>query len=436
MADIKPKKARSYVLDFWKFIGCVLVALHHWMNVSMPNGYAEGFSDYFGRVVLTGEIDIKYPLGAYTLGFFTFTTGYWLVNAFKGLQAKGAFGKGNDMELIYRYTAKNYVAYMPLAFITSFAGYFVSNFFSKSSLKVWIDSFVSSIWYFFGFSGFGINDNLPINNDTNVNGLFTWMFGGTIEEHTAYMWSPVTWYICALICYACVFYVLLVVNEKLTVFGILPLFLGMSFYANQGYVAIQYGTEEPHGLYTLLSSDFTRLWGPAVAGIWGWYLINALKKANISNKTKNFMGWANLILTVSAFVQVWTGYFGGMINFDMHLILIVILTLVNKDWFTIGFNKILSKIPGIGVLSEVGLGIFLFHPTLFAVGVKFWIPAYGLGKATLLYIGSSLLAGVLYVPFNKFVVKPTQGKLSKLLGLATPVGEMFGKKEESPAEAK
>lgn len=418
MADLASKKERNYLLDFWKFWGCVLVALCHY-GVNMIGSVTN--YDYMSQAQIL-DADFFYPKGVITLGFFTFTTGYWLMHAFKSMQRKGVFGKGHDFEICWRYTAKNYLAYAPLIFVAVSITYVVFNILNGSSFNVWVDTFVWDIWEFFGFkSGF----NFVAAGDAPL----LWGMGGELVEGTPYNFVNVTWYMSAIICFASVFFVMLMSSEKIAVFGIFPVLFAICMYTNNHIL------DGSGVLIQFFGNGSTRLWGPAIAGMWAWYGIDVIKRIDLSKKARNIMGWCAMLATVSFIYFNIVGNYGGMLNNDLHFIIVAIFTLINKDWFTQGVNKVLSKIPFIGEIQNFGLGIFFAHWSLIMILMRLYLPTHDLKSNTIVFVVACLACGVVWVIINKLVVAPLQKKLTKLFRLNTPIGEMFPVKETS-AETK
>lgn len=420
MAELVQKKPRNHELDFWKMIACLLVLIFH------CNQFLYGAEDpmwpygYFGQSDLLYE-EGKFMLkGVYSLGFFYFTTGYWLMNAFQGYKKKGLLRKGHDFEIAYRLTAKNYVAYMPICFMASLLCFIYGHATVGSDITTIFKTFVHSIWEFLGVDGLGMYGT-PGKGATGTP-LVGFLLSGAeaFDPNAHYSWAVITWYMTALICFCSVFFVLLIMNEKLVVFGVAPLLLASSL------VTID-ATDPPQGLLSILPFNFTKLWGPAMFGLVCWYAVEAIRKMNWSSKAKTLVGWLHCAMFIFTFVMIVVGYPGGMINFDVWLSILAGLTLIGKDWFTEAFNKLFEKLPFITKhWGDFSLGVFALQCIYLPLGFKFLQLGLVSDKYGMYWSGilAGCVGGIIWSALAPFVIKPMSKFLSKILGLNKPFGTM------------
>lgn len=419
MAELVQKKPRNHELDFWKVVACLLVLIFH------CHQFLYGAADpmwpygYFGQSDLLYE-EGKFMLkGIYSLGFFYFTTGYWLMNGFQGYKKKGLLRKGHDFEIAYRLTAKNYTAYMPICFAASVLCFTYAHATAGSDITTIFKTFVHSIWEFFGVDGLGMYGTLG-KGAAGTPGMSILLSGGTFDPNGHYTWAHITWYMTALICFCSVFFVLLIINEKFTVFFIAPLLLSSSL------VSIS-ATNPPEGLLSILPFNFTKLWGPAMFGLVCWYVVEAIKKLNWSDKARKIVGWLHCAMFVLTFVMIVVGYPGGMINFDVWLSILAGLTLIGKDWFTEAFNKLFQKLPFITKhWGDFALGVFALQCIYLPIGNQCMQSGIVSGKYGAYCAGiiAGCVGGILWAAFVPFVVKPMTKFLTKILGLNKPFGTM------------
>ena len=414
------QKERNYALDLLRVWAAVLVALVHFARMNFGQHFAFDYTSVANIILPEG---ISFWIGTCTLGFFGFTTGYWLIHAFKGHQRKGVFGKGHDMELLYRYTAKNYIAYVPLCMFAVLTGYIVTNTIAGSDLGVWLDTGAWGIFEFFGLGQLGFpGTTLPYNGANEL--VHT---GGELLRNTPYNLGGITWYPSAVIVFAPLFFLSFMMSEKVTVFGILPVVLVTSFMAAGTWFATM--GQNFIGLNGFMGGDFGRIFSLAIIGMWCWYLVDALKKVNFSKKTSIILGLLNMVLFVSMFLFNWYGFYGGMLSMDFHIIIITIIFLINKDWFTDTINKIFSKLPLKNSFGGMSLGILVTHIPMVVVCGAVFEPIYGMQTTIYIYYGILLATGIGWMILSKILVEPCQKAFSNAIGLNNPLGNILNLKK-------
>ncbi|MCR5299580.1 MAG: acyltransferase [Erysipelotrichaceae bacterium] len=392
---------RNYALDFIRVIAAFLMTTFHWMWWAMFPGAVD--NGYWGAYKVTQLHSIAQAVGiqnwdwfkgTYTMGFFVFVTGYFLMDGFKRAQAKGAF---NDPRThfthTWRFTAKTYCAYAPLVLFGVTFGFILTNIQNKTPAIDWLNNFVWNIFQFAGFHAFGM-----------------WQDNATVYVNN---YCPVAWYIEAFIVGACIFYAILVHSERVAVFVWCPLLFMMSnIWLNRWLVD---GVQTTIGITDFLPQDYVRLWGPLALGIWGWYIVDAIKKADLSEGACKALGVAWLVALAYALVTSWTGYFGGMLHQDVVWMFIAMIVIAQRDPVTRGLNAVMHKFPLAKYFGDFSGGMYLVHqPILFFIEFAF-AEKFGWTAASWMYEGLCCCGAILFIIVNNLLLKPMYGKLSKVL---------------------
>ena len=394
---------RNYALDFIRVVAALLMTTFHWIWLAMFPGKID--NGYWGAYKIIQEHDILSVLGienwnwfkgTYTMGFFVFVTGYFMMEGFKNQQAKGMFvDKRKHFGQTWRFTAKTYCSYAPLCLFGTAWGWILTNANARAAVMDWINTLVWNIWQFLGF---------------HAAGMFQ-------DNATAYVnnYCGPAWYIEAFIVGACIFYAILVRSERIAVFVVCPLmFMSSNIWLNQ-WLDPDTGAQLSYGITTLLPQDFVRLWGPLALGIWGWYIANAIKKASLSKKQEAAIGVSWVIVLAYLLITSWTGYLGGMLNQDILWMYVAMIVIIQKDPVTRGLNKVMHKFPLSKFFADFSGGLYLVHvPILLNFEGKF-VEAFGWQKASWFYELMCICGAVIFIICNKFILKPLYGKLSKLL---------------------
>lgn len=417
MAELGQKKVRNHVLDLWKIYAAYLVFFTHCAQNVFPfmvDGQPS-MTQYWGKWTVLEGSD-WYPLGFFTLGFYTFTTAYWLMNAYQKNKAKGMFGKGHDLEMIYRYFAGNYVAYAPIAFVCALSGLIGIQIVAKYDVMSLINMIIKNISQFVGLDGWF----WVLKQDTIVSYTMT---GSFLNPETQFIsFHPAAWYIESVLAFAIVFYTLLVVNEKLTVGVIAPLFCAAAI------ISVNTGG----GLLAVVPQGFLTLWGTGMFGLVSWYLVNALQKIELSKKACTVMTIFTIILYVMNILQFFLGFY-GLLQMDILIGITLIMTLACRDKFTIGLNNILSKLPLKKYWGDFALGVFIFHYPVFPAVKEYVLPKYGLNGGFIAALLGTTVCALIFVPIWRLLIAPFQKWFTKVLGLTNPIGNVLGLKKEEPA---
>lgn len=400
---------RNYTIDFIRVIAAVLMTTFHWVwFVVFPgkidNGYWGAYQftqDHSFANLGLGLENWHWFKGTYTMGFFVFVTGFFMMEGFKKMQAKGAF-LDNRTHFTYtgRFAAKTYCGYAPLMLFGTTFGWILANAMAAAKPLEWFKTFMWNIWQFIGVSGFGM-----FQNYYNEGAQGAYMAG----------YNGPTWYIAAFIAFGCVFYAILIRSERIAVFVVCPImFAASNIWLNQ-WLDPETGSQITFGITTLLPQDVVRLWSPLALGVWGWYLADAIRKAKMTKNQETALGFVWLGLLVYALVTSWTGYFGGMLNQDVIWMLIAMFAIVKRDPITNGLNNIFKKFPLSKWFADFSAGLYLVHMPILLNFQKPFIEKFGLQNASWFFELMCVCGAIMFVLINRYALKPMYGKLSKML---------------------
>ena len=397
---------RNYAIDFIRVIAAFLMTAWHYILYQYQN-YSWGdaplcFNGYFGTYGwnLTGITEgWHYFKGTFTIGFFVFTTGYFIMDHFKKQQANGMYDTTEKrFSGVWKYTAKTYCSYLPLFLFGSAVGFIVygcacSFLYGQNwSVMDWIQTFFWNIWKFLGVDGFGMFQN-----------------GSSMYVATFFATG---WYIFGFIAWACVFYAILVKSERAAVYIWCPVAFAVSTIWLNEWLNLETASQTMQGIAYLVPQNIVRFWGPASFGVWGWYLVDAIKKADLSAKTEKILGALFVVSFVYVLVTSWTGYLGGMANQDAMWMIVAMFCLAQKDPVTRGINNFFQKLKISRYMADFSTGLYLCHVDLAIFVFPVIAPAIGIQKGAYIYHAITLVLALLYIVLAKFILKPLGNKLA------------------------
>ena len=222
---------------------------NHWIWLLVFPGEINGgyWGAYYFNQQFGGLEGWDWFKGTYTMGFFVFVTGYFMMDGFKRQQAKGDFlDERKYFSQTWRFTAKTYCSYAPLMLFGTAVGWILTNIQAKATILDWIQTFVWNIWQFLGISGFGMFQNFLVEGTDT--GALTYLHG----------YNGVLWYIAAFIVGCSIFYAILVKSEKIAIFVFSPImFMASNTWLNQWLNPA--GAEVEYGITTVIPLDVVRL---------------------------------------------------------------------------------------------------------------------------------------------------------------------------------
>lgn len=402
-ASTVPARRRNYTIDLLRVVAALFMTTFHWIWMVYFPGHID--NGYWGAYFFTQDHAIEgwdWFKGTYTMGFFVFVTGYFLMAGFKSMQRRGLFkDKRTHFMYTWRFTAKTYCSYAPLMLFGTAFGWILTNTRAGASIMDWINTFVWNIWQFLGVSGFGMFE-------TNASKYVTVYFGAG-------------WYIAAFIVFACVFYAILIRSEKAAVFIFCPVMFMMSnIWLNQ-WLDPETGAQTLFGITTLLPQDVVRLWGPLALGIWGWYAVDALKRAKLTKHQENGIAIVWVLVFAYCLITSWTGYLGGMLNQDVAWMIVAGLALAGRDPVTRWLDDKLQRFPLSRYFADFSAGLYIVHLPIVSNLCFDLIDIFGMVTAPWVFELICIGCALIYMVVNAFVLKPLYGKLSHLLKAREPV---------------
>lgn len=378
---------------------------------------------------------------AMTIAFFTFATGYWFMTAFKKNQRGGLHGKGKDTTVLFKYWAKGYSSYWPaLLFGTLFTMlfYYIAVPQLHDDIYGFFCNLVTSIPQLFGFQALGIDAATSYAPNLVTMASLTDNFSLSLSN-LMIQWDSPLWYMFGIVFYLVVWYAVFMRSETLgvTAFSIVNLWFyygGMGTLDGRTFWMLGGGT-------FAIDSIWPRLCGPMVLGVWGWYIIDWLKRQEFSKSGRIA---TSIVAAVSIFLYgfgVHTAR-GGMLLLDTSMAVFCVCTMAMKDGFTIGLNKACSYFPFVNHASTIAMGLYVMHWPIFNfvewaiaqpeyVGLKTFLLSFNVNVVALMFLALVLL---LCIPYH-FVDKYCLQKLSKLVLKVTKATEPIVLDEPAAAPA-
>lgn len=355
-----PKPERNYLLDFIKLFATVLCLAAH--VCGFVSGYIDDMSScvpavanpalqntYMYQTVIPSFGAVGYVI----VSFFIFTTGYWFIHAFQRTKKTGVFGKGKDHIIVFRYAVKNWANYLPYLILGCLAG-LILNYTVVPENRFQFAQMISHVLHtlpqWLGLNGLGFSfPTLYPQLDAAM---------GMVEANAAWdysnvwlLWNGPLWYMYAAIAWMPIAYWIFMKSESFGLFVFCPIM----WTAYAGYYAFDQD-------WSFYANDpaLIRFLGPAALGIYGWYIVDYLKKKEFSKKGLNIMGVLAVISLGILIHSTWTAK-GGMAVTDMSWAIFLIFVLLMKDPFTVGLNKVCKHIPLAKHVGTAALCMYLLH---------------------------------------------------------------------------
>lgn len=366
-------------------------------------------------------------MGYRAISFFTFTTGFWFVNAFKRNQRQNNFGKGKDATIVFRYWSRNYASYWPyimFGVLWSIAFTYIVIPPLRTEFLGLITNIVTAIPQIFGLGALGMGgDGNGIWVDC-LQGMSRITENFALSSRTALVaWNGPLWYMFAIIAYLALVYFIFMKSEAFAVFGFCPLVLSI-YYAS-------FSLPSATGVWgAVMDHSFLRLCGPMVWGIWGWYVTDWLKKQDFKKTARiGITIVAVLGCALHAFERIYG--VGGFIGSDWTAAVFLVFVLAQKDSFTVALNKICSHIPGLKFAGPIALGTYVMHYPIcnflgwvgtqdqYYQGLATFLRGFSANQLALMYLA---LLFALCIPFY-FIDKYLLKRLSKWVTKVTKANE-------------
>lgn len=434
MADLAAKKKeRNYVLDVLKLIAAILVVMFHFAlriygntGVYVTN---ETAGTYFWMMAKLGPFQ-----NVMTMAFYTYTSGYWLMQRVHKEKAARLIGRGKDTAMVGKYFISNFASYWPylcFGILWGFVGLFIAHPTLLQNPQNIFMGLQNAMFEIFGIHSAGILGH--------TESLFAHSCGNLAELTNEYTdithlfidYNSPMWYLSAMIVFAPIVYILFMKSELAGIVASIIIFTC----GNAWFAIGNRNTVDPASLL-FLGRCAMRLLTPMMLGIWGYYLAEYLKKAKLSDKARN------VITGIGVFGVAWFIFMmvcgSGYIMMDYANFIILTVLLSGQGKISPVLNKFLAKVPGIKNFAYIGLGLYALHTPLLCI-FKFRLVNDVLKDTDEMVVFAIFMAVLvaLYIPFyfiDKYVLrKITKGLIGFFKANEPPV---FDDVKPAVAEAK
>lgn len=426
-----PKKERNYIIDVFKIIATIACVAAHFAQLSGAL-FGVGATASFGSTLLSFSYlyHTSVPMfgctGYVTVAFFTFTTGYWFMNAFQRTKKQGVFGKGKDGTILFRYWARNYATYIPyIMFGTISMMIFIYAMTPelRTNVKSFLGSFMMALPQIFGFEAYGFFDCQAGTNSVLMASQLTGGFVDLPMSSVWFEWDSAFWYMYGILAWFPLVYYVFLKDEK---FG-LAVFCPVVFYV---YICVYHMGAFSWNFYQY-DPCFFRLVGPASLGIVGWYIVNALKKHNFTKGETNLLTFAS-VASLAVYIYGTITSIGGYPLLDYSCAVFLCTVLIGKDAFTPKLNKVCKYFPCVKHANTISLWLYLSHsPILYWLvwavndsryaAMTEWMKGFDYQVLFLMFIAAELVVCVPFYYFEKAVLKPFSDWILKVSKANEPV---------------
>lgn len=434
MADLAvKKKERNYVLDVLKLIAAILVIMFHFSNriYSGAELYIlnEGAGSYFFSEANLGPFK-----NVMSMAFYTYTSGYWLMQRIHKEKAARLIGRGKDTAMLGKYFISNFANYWPylcFGILWGFVGIFIAHpTLLQNPLNIFM-GLQNSVFHLLGIHSAGIlghNEQLFLHSCADFAELTN---GYTDITHVFIDYNVPMWYLSAMIVFAPILYIVFMKSELAGIVTSIVIFTC----GNAWFSVANANTVDPASLL-FLGRCAMRLLVPMMLGIWGYYLAEYLKNAQLSNKARN------IITGIGVFGVIWFVfmmiYGGGYIMMDYANFIILTVLLSGQGKISPVLNKFLAKVPGIKNFAYIGLGFYVLHMPLICIFRFRVLDDVFMAKDQMVVFGIFMAALVaIYIPFyfiDKYVLRKISKGLMKFFKANEP--PVFDEVKSAVAEAK
>lgn len=395
------KKKRNNSLDFWRLWCTLCVALMHFHEAGDAT-YGAGFlADWYEEHGIP-----PFYYGGLILVFFLIIGGYLMMEGFQSKKRKGITAMMTPAELSWQYSAGRFKGLWPSILCGSVLGWIIRCGAAGFTFKEYIDAFFMNIWDFTGLVELGAT-----GQPASLGGKTQWSFFELNVGQVINFNYPL-WYLSAMIITGGILYYLLAKDEQTYKCIWAPLFIIM-FYGAVGYTPDILSSREfcingiPFNLVAAL--------GGMCIGNLVWYLVDYIKKKEITHKVRVGLTIANAVCSAFIVFGCVTNYFqkitGGMYQEAVYLpfiVVIMVCNFINQDAVT----KLLDQ-PIFGKLGEYSLYFFVCtYPMNYLtawVGPKF-NPTGNLYIYYAFFFSGCIIFGIIAMLISKHLLQPMLGK--------------------------
>ena len=395
-------KQRNYAIEFLRILLAINFCVIHVTTIVPPSFL---------------KSPPRWPFTFDLILVFMAISGYFLMQHFKGLQAKG-LAQGNAASQAWGYLKGRLLGLLPMFLLAQFAGFVVLYLFKGLPLSQWPIAFLNHLGEFFGLqlSGFGMGNI--------VDGAW-----GAAAPTMVLLNTPM-WFISGLFLCGYLVYFLLAKCEKLFLGLIAPLTTilfwascyqadgpGLGVVMSPSAELIPYAGANPIWNYFIHIGDLVvnagiiNMFIGLSIGCLLWVAVDRLKGKMWSKGMTVFFTVLMALCTFFILYRAWvpttvSGYLFAKLDWGpvyLVSIVFVFLIMLNADWVTKALNRKIFKVPG-----RLSLYIYMFHfPTIVACILVMGVET---AKNTPLLIATVILASlavsVLMMLLDTKVIQP------------------------------
>lgn len=340
---MKEKKKLNYTVEFWRFVCCMIFILVH-VYIVYPTVYwhtAPWIVD--GKVMFTGSLDV--------IIIFYLITGYFLMKTFRKNKASR---KENEQTSATKeagnYLLKRLKGLYPAFLICLLFGLILTNLYNDIPVSQWFTVALDSFWEWAG----AVLTGLGIGNNTY----------GLMTDGMHMLMNGPLWFISCLLIVGYVIYFLLEKCEDWFIGFIAPIgFLLAYGYFHVNGISPMWYVFVGGGISQAAIQSFVCMG----VGCVFYALIENLSKKKFTTGSKLLMTIVNLFCSG---VVIYHMIFGSGLTYatiNGLCMVIVFLTLLNKDYLTAILNKPIWKYPG-----KLALYIYMLHYPIIGILNKYF----------------------------------------------------------------
>lgn len=340
---MKEKKKINYAVEFWRFICCMIFILVH-VYIIYPTIYWHSAPwIYNGQVMFKGSLDV--------IIIFYLITGYFLMKSFKKNQSlRKPDEKVSATKEAGKYLVKRLKGLYPAFLICLLLGFVLTNLYNDIPLDKWFITAIDSFWEWGG----AVLTGLGIGNNTY----------GLMSDGMHLLMNGPLWFISCLLIVGYVIYFLLEKCEDWFIGLIAPI----GFLVAYGYFHVNNITPM---WYVFTSGGISQAAIQAFVcmgmGCVFYELIAKLNQKEYKLSTKIILTIVNLFCTG---IVIYHMIYGSGLTFatiNGLCMVIVFLTLLNKDFLTKLLDQPIWKYPG-----KMALYIYMIHYPIIGVLHKYY----------------------------------------------------------------
>lgn len=380
MNNNKMEKKMNYAVEFWRFVCCMIFILVH-VYIIYPTVYwhtAPWIVD--GNVMFKGSLDI--------IIIFYLITGYFLMKTFRKVKsARGENEKVTATQASTNYLVRRLKGLYPAFLICLLFGLVLTNLYNDIPLSKWLTVAIDSFWEWGG----AVLTGLGIGNNTY----------GLMSDGMHMLMNGPLWFISCLFIVGYVIYFLLEKCEDWFIGLIAPIgFLLAYGYFHINNISPMWYVFVKGGISQAAIQAFVCIGMGCVY----YVLLENLRKKEISKRSKWVLTIVNLLCSGLVIYHMIVGSGLTFATINGLCMVIVFLTLLNKDYVTKLLDCPIWRIPG-----KLALYIYMLHYPIIGILNKFFSVTNLHVTCILTYVITIVLSLLLMVLMDR-VIKPWLNK--------------------------